>query len=281
MLALLGCQETTAPNTASVNNRAASTPEPVKNSEIMILFDRCKAVRTQSGDAKNAESGRLAMEVAVTACQDYLKKFSNEMDANQVKAIEVEGRYWLEYYSNVSYLESLISDNQIDQARKYLTERKDKFPQSDRERLEKLLNKKVAQNEQASMTGFSEYAKSLYRKYAKRLTFKTSYAREVVESFYLDCKSPDKRALPITNVIMAKLAAMDRQDMHLEIEADSRGEDVRVVDYLVDKDGKVVHSSVAYEINKWNEIHTINRRLDALYNACFNGYGEIWVVPSD
>lgn len=277
MLALVACQETTAPKTASVNNPAVLAPAPEK----LVLFDRCKVARTKSGDDKNAEAARQEMEVAVTACQDYLKKFSDEVEANQVKAIEAEGKSWLEYYDNVSHLESLISDNQIDNARDYLTDRKGKFSKFDRERLETLLNQKVSQNEQTSMPGFSEYAKSLHRKYAKRLTFKTQYAREVVESFYLDCKSTDKRALPITNVIMAKLAAMDRQDMHMEVEADSRGEDVRVVDYLVDKDGKVVHSSVAYEINKWNEIHTINTRLDALYYACFNGYGEIWVVPNN
>lgn len=124
------------------------------------------------------------------------------------------------------------------------------------------------------------YVQNLRKKYTSRLQYRSDYARKVVQSFDLDCKAGDGRYLPLEHVLLSKLAAMDKEHAWLVTRADSRGEDVRIYDDLVSADGKVMNSTVAFELNKWGEIRSPSIRMEAVLNSCFGSYGPIWVVPT-
>lgn len=124
------------------------------------------------------------------------------------------------------------------------------------------------------------YIAKLKSRYGTRLKFENDHAREVVESFVIDCKSNDQRRLPLVNVMYAKLASLDGSEGFLTIRVDSRGEDVRIYDELV-KNGKIVNTVNTFEINKWGEIRSPNGKLQALMNSCFGGFGPIWTIPQN
>lgn len=123
------------------------------------------------------------------------------------------------------------------------------------------------------------YVASLRAKYGARVKFETDYARRVVEEFALDCQAPDGRTLPLMNAMLAKLASLDGKDMYLTTRVDSRGEDVRIYDQLVER-GRTLDSRVAFEINKWGELRSPEGKITALRNACFGSYGPIWRMPT-
>jgi TPR repeat protein len=126
-----------------------------------------------------------------------------------------------------------------------------------------------------SETDTGKFVQSLRTKYSGRIHFETAQARRVVENFAVDCQSSDGRVLPLMNIMLAKLASMDRSDMYLTSRVDSRGEDVRIYDEIV-QHGRVLNSIVMFEINKWGELRSPEIRMAALRNACFGSYGPIW-----
>lgn len=81
------------------------------------------------------------------------------------------------------------------------------------------------------------------------------------------------------NAMLAKLASLDEKDMYLTMRVDSRGDDVRIFDQLV-QGGRTVDSRVAFEINKWGELRSPEGKIPALRNACFGRYGRIWRLPA-
>lgn len=82
------------------------------------------------------------------------------------------------------------------------------------------------------------YVEQLRIKYLSRITFQTPYSRQAVMDFSIDCKARDGRSLPLINVMLAKLNALDGKKMWATARVDSRGEDVRVYDQLV-QDGRL------------------------------------------
>lgn len=125
-----------------------------------------------------------------------------------------------------------------------------------------------------------DYIQNLKRKYSSRLKYEGSYALGAIQNFKLDCRASDGRYLPLENVLLAKLASMDEKHAWLVIRADSRGDDVRIYDDLVGADGRVMNSTVSFELNKWGEIRSKGARMEAVLNSCFGSYGPIWVVPN-
>ncbi|WP_157667480.1 hypothetical protein [Comamonas serinivorans] len=123
------------------------------------------------------------------------------------------------------------------------------------------------------------YVKRLQTKYGHRLEFSGAHSRQTVLDFNIDCRAKDGRYLPLENVLLAKLASLERNDMWLITKVKSRGNDVWIYDQLMRRDGKVVHSHVAFEINHWGELRSPNGKLEALRNACFGSYGPIWKLP--
>lgn len=125
----------------------------------------------------------------------------------------------------------------------------------------------------------SAYIQKLRKQYSSRITFQTPYARQTIENFDLDCRSRDGRYLPLMNVFLAKLEALDQKEGWLTIYVANLGSEVRVYDKLIQADGKEIHSAVAFEIDRWGEIRSPNGKLEALMNACFGSYGPIWRQP--
>lgn len=125
------------------------------------------------------------------------------------------------------------------------------------------------------------YVERLRTQYEERITFQTTYARKRVMRFAVNCASGDGRDLPLYSVLLVKLASADGKKAWMVTHVDSQGEDVRIYDRLVNAEGDVLHSVVAFEINKWGEIRSPNGKLDALRNACFGSYGPIWRLPRE
>lgn len=124
-----------------------------------------------------------------------------------------------------------------------------------------------------------DYVFNLKKKYASRLRYETAYARTVVQGFDLDCRTRDGRYLPLENVLLARIASMDKGQFKFTIRASSRGEDVRIYDDMTDASGGIVNTMVAFEINKWGEIRSPSIRMEAVLNSCLGSYGPIWVMP--
>lgn len=123
------------------------------------------------------------------------------------------------------------------------------------------------------------YINKLRSGYSKRLKYVTPFAKSVIQSFYIDCQANDGRHLPLENLLLAKLASLDEKNAWLVIRADSRGDEVRIYDDLVGSNGKVMNSTLAFELNKWGDIRSMNGKIEAVINSCFFGYGPIWVTP--
>ncbi len=128
----------------------------------------------------------------------------------------------------------------------------------------------------------SSHIEGLRQKYAGRITFQTPYAQRAVETYYIDCKSEDKRYLPLINLLFAKMSSLkDYNGERFAIYVDNRGEEVRIYDRVVKADGTVIHSQAAFEITKWGELRVLNIRKEAVLNSCFGSYGPIWRLPGD
>ena len=137
----------------------------------------------------------------------------------------------------------------------------------------------LATSAQSAISDPVAYTQTLRSKYAGRVKFETDFARRAVQNFDIDCQAPDGRTLPLMHVMLAKLARLDSKDAYLTSRVDSRGDDVRVYDELV-QGGRVIDSQLAFEINKWGELRSHTARIEALRNACFGSYGPIWQMPA-
>lgn len=125
------------------------------------------------------------------------------------------------------------------------------------------------------------YIQKLRQKYAARIKYDTAAASKAVKGFNLDCQAKDRRYLPLEHLLLAKLSSLDESNGWLTIRVDSRGDDVRLYDELVRADGRVIDSRVAFELNRWGELRSMNGRMEAVRNACFGSQGPIWIVPKD
>ena len=125
----------------------------------------------------------------------------------------------------------------------------------------------------------NSYVSSLAGKYQDRVSFHSAFSELTVKSFHIDCGSPDGRYLPLLNVLYARVASMDSDSTYLITDIVSRGNEVRIYDTLIGKAGAMHDPSLAFEINRWGELNPVAIRREAVMNACFGSYGEIWVVP--
>jgi hypothetical protein len=125
----------------------------------------------------------------------------------------------------------------------------------------------------------SGYILRLQKKYSSRVTYDSDATAKVVRSFDIECRAPDKRVLPLLNVLYAKVAAADGPQSWLVIHVASRDGEYRITDSLVGKNGPYAAPEVSFEINKWGELTSPGIRMEAVLNACFGSYGPIWVLP--
>ena len=137
------------------------------------------------------------------------------------------------------------------------------------------------QNTQRTSRPAEDYLSQLKKKYSSRLTFSTSRAAEIVAAFDIDCRSRDRRYLPLMNVLYARLAAMDSDKVWVITNVDNRGDEVRIVDSYMGKNGQLVPPRIAFVITKWDELQPLEMTTEALMNLCYGSYGPLWVVPTE
>ena len=118
----------------------------------------------------------------------------------------------------------------------------------------------------------------LHKKYSSKIQYDSAGARDVVNAFKVDCRAPDGRYLPLLNVLLSRIASMQREDRWMESVVQKRGDEVRIYDQVRKKDGSVSEPVLAIQINQWGDLKSFGFRAEAIYNACFDGpYGRLWV----
>ncbi|RON06230.1 hypothetical protein [Pseudomonas brassicacearum] len=122
----------------------------------------------------------------------------------------------------------------------------------------------------------AEYAAALVATYGKRVHFADdeSYLRTV--AFKIDCRAQDGRVLPLGTLLLARVADSSQDAVWLESYVVLRGDELRVYDYLVRKDGSATQPTLRFEANRWGEFRAHGVRVEAVLNSCFGSYGPIW-----
>jgi len=235
--------------------------------------------RDVDGASTNASKAWADAQEALNACQKYAELYPAGPDKNKIRAGQGEARIWRDYYANVLTAEELIEKESYAEARAFI-DQDTGMQEFHRSRLLQSMERAIGADLDRRFPGISPYAKQLHAEFGHLVTYKTPDARLAVERFKIDCRAPDGRYLPLVNVLMAKAASgQGPRGMHMVIEADSRGDDVRIVDKVIDGNGREVYSRVGFELNKWGELRPVNITTDALYNACAGSHGAIWVAP--
>jgi len=126
------------------------------------------------------------------------------------------------------------------------------------------------------------YAKSLQDKYASRLIFKTPKARAIVNAFNIGCRRSDGRFVPLIRILYARMARTTAEKAWTVTYVDSRNQEVRIYDVVVNKAGEMSRPILALAINQWGELHTFcGIRAEGVLNTCFGIYGPIWITPEN
>lgn len=124
------------------------------------------------------------------------------------------------------------------------------------------------------------YIAKLEKDYRKRVHFESAKAERIVRNFNIDCNAPQNNGhyLPLINLLYARLATADRDDMWVETVVQERGGEVRIIDSLQTAKETLNSNSVFY-IDKWSELHPMGSiRAEAVRNACFDSHGPIWLL---
>ena len=275
-LLLIGCNE-------GNDAQPAAKPRELGIFEAQSLQSICAAANDANPEGISYGDRAITLKNSLAACDRLLSEYTPAKSdpALQGRAATLRARF--EQYDRLGEVETLTLGKQFDKARRRLEAQRNLIGED----IYRFVSQQIKDQEAAQVMaqldqkfpGLSPHAKSLHMKYAGRLTFKTAEAQQIVEGFNIDCRAADRRYLPLINVIYAKLAELDGDHAHLETVADSRDGEVRVIDRLISSDGAVMNEVIAYQIDKWNELYPRASRPEALRNACFSGWGEIWVIP--
>lgn len=258
----------------------SKSPETPPAPTAGYLVATCMKGRDVDGAATDANKAWADAQVALNACQKYAELYPTGPDKNKITAGQGEAKIWRDYYANVVTAQELIEKESYAEARAFIAQDTG-MQEFHRTRLLHAIEEGVSADLDRRFPGISPYAKQLHAKFGHLVTYRTAEAQQAVERFKIDCRAPDGRYLPLTNVLVAKIASgQGPRGMHMVIEADSRGDDVRIVDKVIDGNGREVYSRVGFELNKWGELRPVNITTDALYNACVGSHGPIWVAPS-
>ncbi len=126
----------------------------------------------------------------------------------------------------------------------------------------------------------ARYIAKLEKDYKTRLHFDSAKAEYIVRAFNIDCNAPKENGhhLPLINLLYARLATSDREDMWTETTVQERDGEVRVIDSLRTPN-KITHTSTVFHLNKWGELQPMGGiRTEAVRNACFDSHGPIWLL---
>lgn len=126
----------------------------------------------------------------------------------------------------------------------------------------------------------SMYIVKLEKDYKKRIHFESARAEQIIRSFNIDCKASQKNGhyLPLINLLYARLAATDKEEMWMETTVQERDGEVRITDSLRTPK-EAMDARDVFQINKWGELYPMGSiRAEAVRNACFDSYGPIWLL---
>lgn len=265
------------------SQQSLQSPDP-KEVEVRLSPSLCKRINVSKPEGATYLDKMTSIKQALAACNQIADKNpSSRQDEALTEKITALNSLAMQYQA-LSEVESYISHKNFTAASRKLDESRELLGEKVHISLSKQIQVKkdadALEKWQATFPGFSKYAKSLHDKYHDRAIFKTADSKRIIESFNIQCNSKDGRYLPLINIIYAKIASMDNKTTYLGMIADSRGEEIRIYDVLVSKtSGKIISQSLAYEIDKWNELRIIGTTVDAHLSACFSGWGEIWAFP--
>ena len=140
-----------------------------------------------------------------------------------------------------------------------------------------------AQGEDASPRdanqGTLAYIQQLRTKHGDRIRYESTPARKLVLSFYIDCRTSDKRYLPMEHLLLARLAARDQKDAWSISRVESKGDEVRVIDETIRTDGRSLGASLAFELNNKGELRPKAMKAIEVLETCQGGLGQIWLFP--
>jgi hypothetical protein len=126
-----------------------------------------------------------------------------------------------------------------------------------------------------------KYIRDLHVKYAGRIVADSPEGGQIVANYKIDCKSNDRRVLPLMHALYASIAELDRSGVAMRFQIQNRGKAVRIISH-VSKDGKQLgDSQLYYEINEWGDLHAVAVRNEAVLNACYGFQGKIWLMPGE
>lgn len=120
-----------------------------------------------------------------------------------------------------------------------------------------------------------DFVTALRKRVGDRVRFHSAYAELTVKGYHIDCKSPKGRYIPLINVLYMQADAV-RGQHRLFIDADSRGEDVRIYHTTTDKSGQILRQDPAMQINKWGELSMNGVRPEAVLAQCGQEQNRIW-----
>jgi hypothetical protein len=125
------------------------------------------------------------------------------------------------------------------------------------------------------------YVAGLRSKYAGQISASSAQGMSIVSSFVIDCRTDDRRALPLLNVLYATMAEVTQMGGSLKYRIENRGSDVRIYGQALSKDQRPLGPpNLTFEINEWGDLHPYGITTEALLNACFGSYGPIWTTSS-
>ena len=123
------------------------------------------------------------------------------------------------------------------------------------------------------------YMTGLKKKYVNNISFSSAQAFDIVEDFEIECRSNDGRYLPLINVLYSQIESLTSGSNTVKMNVVNHGEEVRIYETLVGKDGPNSKPVLDFEINEWHELHAVGFWMEAVLNSCYGTYGHIWVTP--
>ena len=127
------------------------------------------------------------------------------------------------------------------------------------------------------VSGNTEYAKYLLKKYGHLIHYENEQAKIAVESFNIDCHERDNRYLPLINVLALKLKVDDGSGYIFY--AQNRQSETRIL--MVDGGPSEEKSGVIeFEINKWGEMRSRIQAIRLIYLCDDRPQSEaIYIMP--
>lgn len=141
--------------------------------------------------------------------------------------------------------------------------------------------RKARQTEVEQKKARLENIARLNAKFGSAIQADSSDGYQIVSQFKIDCRTPDRRELPLMTVLQVTVQELANLGSRMTFNIQTRGKSVRIYSD-VRKDGKPLGPTQLYfEINEWGELRSVAIRNEAVLNSCYGSYGPIWLLPGE